>query len=331
MARRIESAGASSNRKHAHTHDVAPVVSVIMPTYNCLAYLPPALDSVLMQPVDDVEILVVDDGSTDGSSLWLQQAAEKAPGLRVLRTPNLGPAGARNRAIEEARGQLIAFIDADDLWSACKLTAQVRFHQQCPDVVLSFGDYRQVDEAGSDLGNGFSAWERFRRIARGGAGYRLLPRAAAALFAENPVGTSTVMVRRDIVQRVGGFDQSLPSAEDWDLWLRLAMQGGVGFTGDSTATYRVRADSETSKSDARFAALDIIYRRYAAMAAAADPSAPRIARARFAAARAQHLRDLDRHGRSLIQHLRAFTIHPNRQALRAASVDARRWLLGARG
>ena len=309
---------------------VMPTVSVVVPTFNCLVYLPHALESVFRQGLDDIEVLVIDDGSTDGSWPWLQQVVDAEPRLRVLRTSNVGPAGARNLGIDQARGQLVAFIDADDEWAPGKLAGQVRFHMQHPDMALSFGDYRQFDESGRDLGNGFDAWQRFRRIARIASGYRLLPRAAAVLFAENPVGTSTVMVRRDVLQRIGGFDESLPSAEDWDLWLRLAVQSRVGFTDEPGATYRVRAGSESSKSGARFAALEIIYARYAAMAAATDPLAPRIARARFAAARAQHLRDCNRHARSLMQHLRAFLTHPTRQALRAASVDAKHCLLGGR-
>ncbi|MCB1772203.1 MAG: glycosyltransferase family 2 protein [Gammaproteobacteria bacterium] len=306
-----------------------PTVSVVVPTFNCLDYLPHALASVLGQGLEAIEVVVIDDGSTDGSWPWLQQAAETEPRLRVLRTSHLGPAGARNLGIDRARGQLVAFIDADDVWMPGKLERQLRFHRQYPTMTLSFGNYRQVDESSNELGAGFDAWQHFRRIAYSESGYRLLPRAAAVLFAENPVGTSTAMVRRDVLQRIGGFDESLPSAEDWDLWLRLAAQGSVGFTDAPSATYRVRVGSETSKSDARFAALDIIYDRYAAMAAA-DPVAPRIARARFAAARAQHHREHGQYARSLVEHLRAFTIHPSRRALHAASVDARHLLFGRR-
>ena len=199
-----------------------PTISVVMPSFNCLQYLPRALSSIYIQQCDDLEILVADDASTDGSWDWLQEQAAGQPQLRPIRTEGVGPAVARNRCIAEARGEYAAFLDADDSWCPHKLATQLAFHREHPEVVFSFTDYRCISPQGEDLGGSFDYWQKFGRIAGKHSGYRLLDAAPAVLFAENPVGTSSVMARRDALQDAKGFDSALPSAEDWDLWLRLA-------------------------------------------------------------------------------------------------------------
>jgi glycosyltransferase involved in cell wall biosynthesis len=305
-----------------------PRVSVVMPTHNCLKYLPLAVHSILKQHLQDVEIIIVDDGSTDGSGLWLASVARSDPRIRVLKTEGIGPAEARNRGIVVARAGLVAFLDADDRWLPNKLLEQAAFHAQHPGLVLSFGDYEKVDENGQALGNGYADWPRFQERLRGPRGYRLFHNPQSPLFAENPIGTSTVMIRRDAVLAAGGFDPALPSAEDWDLWLRLAEMGPFAITDRVTAEDLVRPDSESSKSAHRLQALEMIHERFARRVHEHDAHSFRRAKARLAVARAQHSRALGLYRGALWHHLSGFLIAPTRQIGRALLVDVRQLLIG---
>ena len=231
-----------------------PAVSVIIPTRNCLHYLPAAIASVEAQGLESVEVIAIDDASTDGTGAWLQAKRCTWPSLVVLEGRGGGSAAARNLGIDAARAPLIAFLDADDLWLPGKLASQVIFHRTDPEIVFSFTDYLHVDAACREHGTCFEYSPTFRRLvgpaARTGARYRRLPNAAAHLLAENVVCTSTVVVRQDLLQNVNGFDVDLRSAENWDLWLRLANVGPVGFTPDVGADHLVRRPGSAS-ADAR--------------------------------------------------------------------------------
>ncbi len=210
-----------------------PCVSVVIPTRNCFTYLPRALESVTTQMVPDIEIIVVDDGSTDETAEWLAKMRRTDPRLVVLTGNGDGPNVSRNRAIAAAQAPLVAFLDADDVWFPGKLAAQLSFHAADREAVFSFND-SFVDNGGREYGTAFEYWW-FRRTAAaarkvGGDGYRRLDRACAHILAENVVGTSTVVAKRSALQNASGFDASIRSASDWDLWLRLSRMGPVGFS-----------------------------------------------------------------------------------------------------
>jgi glycosyltransferase involved in cell wall biosynthesis len=180
-------------------------VSVILPTYNCEHYLPGAIDSIRAQRWPDLEIIVVDDGSTDGTQEALRKL--EGPDLRTLRQENQGPAAARNRGIEAADAEWIAFQDADDLWLPGKLEIQMRALAASPACGFSFTDSLARESDGAE-------WIQ-RPLRSGGdiLGILLLgPQFAAG----------TVVARRELFERVGLFDTTLRTAEDWDMWLRLA-------------------------------------------------------------------------------------------------------------
>jgi glycosyltransferase involved in cell wall biosynthesis len=229
--------------------------SVIIPTRNCLPYLKAALMSVIAQDVG-AEIIVVDDGSSDGTSQWLED--QNTPHLRVLTQNGIGPARARNLAIEAANGDLIAFLDADDFWWPGKLRAQIAAHAAHPEAALSFSDYLHFDPSGSLHGTSFEFWS-FKAQA---ADYCILPDSEATLLAANLIGTSTVIARRQSLMDANGFATDLPSAEDWDLWLRLAASGQTLVSGAVTTSYLMRPGGETHKRGARIAALEMILGRY---------------------------------------------------------------------
>lgn len=184
-----------------------PRVSVVVPTRNRADQVGAAIRSALDQTMPDLEVTVVDDGSTDGSPAELRSLADSDPRVRVLRNAEPeGAAAARNWAIGEARAPLIAFLDDDDRWGARKLERQLPVLES-GQADLVHSPFTHVDADGRErvLGK-VSAGEHPRRaLARG-----------------NFIGHSSVVCRRDLLEAVGAFDSRLPRLQDWDLWVRLA-------------------------------------------------------------------------------------------------------------
>jgi glycosyltransferase involved in cell wall biosynthesis len=181
-------------------------VSVVIPTYNLAPLLGGAVESVRAQSWPELEIIVVDDGSTDETAELLERLA-RAGGLRWFRQENAGAAEARNRGIREARGDWVAFLDADDFWLPGKLAAQFEALEAKPSAAFSYTDVLVRREDGSE-------------------GELACPRAPVPLFAQllsgNVFATPTALVRRDCFDEAGLFDPALRTGEDWDMWLRLA-------------------------------------------------------------------------------------------------------------
>jgi hypothetical protein len=185
-----------------------PRVSVVVPCYNAERYLAAALDSALAQESVAVEVLVADDGSTDGSRDVLARYAGR---VRVLYQDHLGPSAARNACIGQARGDYVALLDADDRFCPGKLARQAALLDTRPDVGLVYTGWSVVDADGVPLP--YQGWSReegdvFRRLLLGNLAH--------------PVA---VMLRRSLVVDARGFDESLPVNEDWDLFLRLGRLG----------------------------------------------------------------------------------------------------------
>jgi hypothetical protein len=293
-----------------------PKISVIIPTRDTLQYLPKAIDSVGSDP--DLEIVIIDDGSTDGTAAWLAAAAAGDPRLVVLTGPGGSSSRARNFGIAAARAPLIAFLDSDDWWTPGKLESQCLLHRTHPQIGFSFTDYRHVTPAGEDRGGSFAYWPRFHaRHGRRTAPFLLGGDALAQLYAENVVGTSTVIARTDLLRRLGGFDETMPSAEDWELWLRLAAQAPVGCHSGQLATYLMhRPGNKTCRMDRRITAMRLIAVRYYAQACAQDRSATSILKARILVASAELADVQGRSFRSAALQAGAFVCHPTRRAAR---------------
>ena len=183
----------------------APCVSVIIPTYNRAGIIEEAVDSVLVQDYKDFELIVVDDGSMDNTSEVL---ATYGDDIRVLFQENKGVSAARNRGISEAAGKLIAFLDSDDLWMPQKLTTQVEFFRQRLDALIC-----QTEEVW--VRNGVRVNPKLRHIKPSGMIFK--PSLELCL-----VSPSAVMIRRDLLDITGNFDETLPACEDYDLWLRIS-------------------------------------------------------------------------------------------------------------
>ena len=203
-------------------------VSVVIPVYNMRSYLPEAVESALAQtlPADAVEIVVVDDGSTDGSS---DVAARYAPRVRVVRQENRGLPAARNAGIRASDAPFLTFLDADDRLLPEKLAAELALFDARSDLGVVYSGVRHIDGDGHPLPQrGFSREE----------GDVLARLVLGNLF--HPVAA---MVRRALVERAGAFDERLTSVEDWDLWLRIARLGARwGCVDRVLAEYRIRPD-----------------------------------------------------------------------------------------
>ncbi|MDP2833081.1 MAG: glycosyltransferase family A protein [Pseudomonadota bacterium] len=190
----------------------SPLVSVVIPTWNSAATLPRAIDSVLAQTWARREIIVVDDGGTDASLALLADYGER---VRVVSQTNGGPASARNRGLREARGQYVAFLDADDHWLPEKLERQVALLDAQPEIGFCSTATAVVDMQGQPVCD----WP-----CRAGDAALL-----ETLFMHSAAvsgSTSGVLARRELLLAAGGFDERLRGFEDPDLWIRLAAGAG---------------------------------------------------------------------------------------------------------
>jgi GT2 family glycosyltransferase len=307
-----------------------PRLSVVIPTRDCLEYLPAALASLRAQAIAGLQIVIVDDGSTDGTAAYLAAEAVTDPALVVVTRGGGGVAAARNAGMAAATAPIIGFLDADDAWRPGAVADRLAAHEADPGLVLSFADYEHVTPGGIVLGDCFAFWPRFDRFVGGRQG--ILPlgaRALALLYAENVVGTSTVLARRDALAAEQGFSTEFTSAEDWDLWLRLARRGRIACSTTLAATYLVRPGSLSRDRPALIRCLKQVAARHGAAAAAIDPSAWLACRSRIAVAEAEHARVVGRKPRALAQHLLALVLAPSRRLAWAAASDGAR-LVGLR-
>lgn len=185
-------------------------VSVIIPCYNRVQWIPEALRSVLDQSEADLEAIVVDDGSSINITAWADSDDSR---VRFVRQENRGPAAARNRGIELARGDYIAFLDSDDRFLPGKLEKQLATMDAHPEVLLSHTSYEQINQAGERLA-----------VVRSG---RFTGGVYPNIYAGCPIATPTVMVRREALIHDARFDETARVAEDILLWARLAKRSQI--------------------------------------------------------------------------------------------------------
>src|SRR5688500_468702 len=217
-----------------------PLVSVIIAAYNAERYIRTTCLSVLKQTYTAIEIIVIDDGSTDRTPEIVQALADGDPRIRLIRQVNLGTAAARNRAVAEARGEFIAPLDADDLWHPTKLERQVRRLQACgPDAGMVYCWWAWIDANDAVL-------DRSPRWVVEG-------HVSAKLVEVNFAGSTGVpLYRRACIDALGGYsvtfkEQGCPGCEDWDLALRVAEQFAVCVVPAVLAGYRRRPNSMSAQ------------------------------------------------------------------------------------
>lgn len=211
-------------------------VSVVIPCYNSLRYLPETLDSVVGQTLDDrfvtdFEIVLVDDGGDDDLAGWLSRSGhrDEGPGrVRVVRQQNAGVSAARNLGIRESTGELIAFCDSDDLWTPDTASLLARPFSEDPAIGLAYGWYEVIDAEGTSTGSihrssvSGDAWDE--------------------LILDNPISASGVMVSREALDDVGVFAENrhrFPiDVEDWELWIRIAASWPIAVVPQVVARHR---------------------------------------------------------------------------------------------
>ena len=204
-------------------------VSIVVPTFNRLDYLRPALDSVFAQTWTDWDLIIADDGSDEELRAFFRRLDDQ-PRVKVLRLPHSGiPAAVRNAGLRQATGVYVAFLDSDDLWAPHKLELQIAAMRARPACQWSYTAFRRVDRDGKVL-----AEERHRPWhPHEGAIFEQLVTGRAS------VRTPSVLVARELLFTVGGFDETMRSCEDYDLWMRLALRSPVAIVDEPLVQVRL--------------------------------------------------------------------------------------------
>lgn len=199
-------------------------VSIIIPVYQSVNTIAEAIKSALNQTFKEIEIIVVDDGSTDELDKEIQQFGDK---ITFVKQKNQGAAASRNNGIKHSSGEIIAFLDADDIWLPEKLALQLPLFQQNPKVGVVFGNAHFLSDGKIQPKTYFDLYTPFRGS--------IFPE----LFARNFIPMSSVLVRRQVLEQVGLFDESVYCVEDYELWLRIAKFWKFDYIQNQVAVYRI--------------------------------------------------------------------------------------------
>ncbi|MEH1806175.1 glycosyltransferase family 2 protein [Nostoc sp.] len=221
-----------------------PKVSIVIPAYNSLKFLPETMESVFKQTFKDFEVLVVNDGSSDDTEHWVSQIAD--PRFKLITQENQGLSGARNTGIAHASGEYIAFLDADDLWEPTKLEKQVLCLEENSEIGLVYTWVALIDENGNFTGR------VFKNYAENDVWHKLIE--------HNIVESGSVaMVRRQCFDTCGVFDRNLRSfVEDWDMWLRIASRYPFKVMKEPLVYYRQHSTSASKNWEAMARSFEIV-------------------------------------------------------------------------
>lgn len=244
-------------------------VSVVIPTFNCEQYVGCAILSALGQSIPPHEVIVIDDGSTDQTPDVLAQFGSD---VTVLNQPNAGVSGARNSGIAFASGELIAFLDADDVWYEDKLAHQIQFLRSHPAMIGIFTDFA-LGNADGQIFREKAVTENYMVFSRYQLNWETIfqeseslvfdksdevrntvrvffGRILTSLFMGNFINTSSLLVSRRHLLSIGGFDSSRKTQEDYECWLKLAALGEFGYIDRSLVLTRRRANQLTNELNA---------------------------------------------------------------------------------
>ncbi|NQT94640.1 MAG: glycosyltransferase [Lentisphaerae bacterium] len=208
-----------------------PLVSVVIPVYNAARYVAQAVDSVLDQTYAPLQVIVVNDGSTDDTATVLEPYLDR---IEYCRQENRGASASRNRGIELAKGKYIAFLDADDLWTPEKISRQVRVLEDNPQFGLVHSDTAVIDESGAIMK---PSANRLRQVRNGNVFEEFFSSDISVVL------TSAAMVRKECFEKVPGFDGRFPVLQDYGLFLSLSWHFHVWYIDEPLAQYRITPGS----------------------------------------------------------------------------------------
>jgi glycosyltransferase involved in cell wall biosynthesis len=205
-----------------------PLISVIIPVYNGERTIQETIESVLNQTFTNFELIVIDDGSQD-STLQIVSTIQD-PRIKVFSHPNAGVSTSRNRGLSHATGEFISFIDADDLWTPDKLECQLKALQENPKAAVAYSWTDWIDRSNQLLGRGSYLPEQGDVFAK-------------LLLNDFVASGSNCLIRREALAEVGNFDREVAPAEDWDMWLRLAIRYEFVLVPSAQILYRISPNS----------------------------------------------------------------------------------------
>lgn len=212
-----------------------PTVSVIIPTYNRKKLISESIQSVLDQTFQDFEIIVVDDGSTDGTAEVIKLFPTEK--LKYVYQKNSGRSNARNHALRLAKGRYVAFLDSDDLYLPGKLELQVGYMEEHSEVSMIYTSAYCMDENGNLINHHYDA-----KVS--GWIYKYI-----AFFVPVTITLPTVMIRREVFDKVGGFDEKMERFEDTDMWRRISKHFYIGAITEPTCKLRTHSDNSLIAQD----------------------------------------------------------------------------------
>jgi glycosyltransferase involved in cell wall biosynthesis len=233
-----------------------PLVSVVIPAYNCRRFVAETIRSIQAQTLGDWECVIVDDGSTDGTLPFLQELVAADSRFRIASQPNGGPASARNHGVEltDPRSQFFIFMDSDDVWAPEALEVLRTEVENHPEAVGAHALARCIDQDGVEFqdpaymahGKGRCVCDRFGRLVTLDPS---MPTSFQSLWYSNPFPPGLFLSRRSAFQKTGSFDPSVCPLEDWDMLIRLSRHGDFRFVAKVLLSYR-RHDSNLSGQSA---------------------------------------------------------------------------------
>lgn len=212
------------------------LVSIILPVYNGQLFLADAINSVLSQTYNNIELLIVDDGSTDNSINIAKSFEEKDSRIRYFQQKNGGVAAARNTALRCIRGLFVGFIDQDDLWLTDKLETQMMYFNNNPEAVFLHGNIDYIDDDANTIDKNLYPWET-----------NASGKCFGRLFNANAIAIQTVCFKSNCIDKIGLLREDVPGVDDYDYWLRFSRFFRIDYVDKTLALYRFHGANESHK------------------------------------------------------------------------------------